>query len=253
MKSLPDTTRVRLPSFQDLVAPGKKTPEAPSAVGEKDDKAAAITRETAGRLEEEIAKTRELCASMRREALAEAEQLLEQARQEAAVLKERALKEARREAREEMDRELSAIREQMKKIATQLSVSQQEIYEALEPHFLDMIIYISECILQYELDRGEKAYKAIIENALSQFYAGGKDISLHLSPAGYEKLVGSNTEQNEFVSSMQKRGITIICDNSISGGDCIVTSPIGSIRAGITAQLSRVKYAAAPQRGEIGT
>ena len=135
----------------------------------------------------------------------------------------------------------------MEAAAAALSEAVNGLYEALEPRLLDTALRIAENILQYELDRDSKAYRAIVHNVLDQDYQA-KALVLHLPPGRYDALTGGEAE---FSEAMRMRGVEVARDPALDETDCMVTSNMGSIRGGVKTQLSRIRSAVQnQQRGE---
>lgn len=254
MKSSPDPLqektagakpRVKLPSFEEMMRVTQLPEEEIGAAALEE---GGISKEERA-AKSELEKTKELCANMRREALSEADKMINQALQEAVAIRDKARRETVAELRKEADENSAAAKAAIQKAVRAFSDAQDALYDELEPYFLDIALHISESILQYELLRDESAYLSIIRNALSMYRSDGKERTLYLPPKAYAMLVGEDGS-GPFIQQMQDVGLRIEIDKRMAEGDCMVESPTGGVRAGVATQLSRIRYAASPEKVE---
>lgn len=247
MSSSPENSRVMLPSFQQMMARGGEALPDDWDV-EPLEEAHAPTKSEA---QLELEKTQDLCANIRKEAMAAAEQILEQARQEAVSIVDKTRRETAARLEEEARAEQEANRQALFAAVGAFTNAQSGLYEALEPHLLDITFHIAQLILKYELSRSDEAYLSIIRSTLDMLYTDNAACTLHMSADGYDRLIGED-ESGALMDELRESRIKVLRDTSIPAGDCYVESEIGGIRSGTNVQISRMKYAFSSQQGGAG-
>lgn len=253
MRSSPDSARVLLPTFEEMMGYSLQSfveedaalpPEEPQPMAEDmppEEEAAEPAKSPA---EEEMERVEKLCEGMRREAIAQSQDILRQAREEAVAIEHKALIHGRETAARELEAERQKAREAAAAAAAALEQARVELCGALEPYFLDTAINIAESILNYELERNSEAYVSIVRSMVERTFMA-HNVVLHLPRDKYDELTGR--EDGEFLREMERHGARVESDPTLDSGECMVTSDMGSILGGAKTQLARIKYSLAGQ------
>lgn len=237
--------KVMLPSFEQMVKG-----YAPLIVDddEDDEEQDNLIEDELPEEEDEIEKTRHICANMRQEAVKEAEKMLAEANQESLSIRRKAHKSGYDDGRAEVMAKVNTALNELYSSADALGEYREALYNKLSERFLDTALNIAKSILKYELDKNDAAYAAIVRNALSQMNEDDA-LTLRLPSKGYAAIMESEF-CNELKDELMSRGVTVTPDNSLPDGDCIVTSDNGGVHAGVETQLTRLKEGLAAVRGD---
>lgn len=260
MRSLPDGSKVLLPTFEEMMEMiagatvsaqiAGESPEEPAwQAPEEADLAVQAPKDSPPAEpgpEDLLAEAEAQCEALRRQAAEEARRIVEQGRQDARALAQEAREQEAAKARKGLETERLSLRQSMLGTAEALQTAERELYAALEPYLLDTALHIAESILRYELDHNDAAFLAIVRNVLEQAPAG-EQLTLHLAPGRYDTITAQG---GPFIEEMAKRGVALSRDPNMPETDCLVTAEMGSTRGGAAIQLSRIRYAVRNQQIE---
>ncbi len=252
--------RVSLPSFEKMMsnvaAPEPPLPEydEDEAAGEGGEELSAEAKMEAAEQARHLLEQREKqklkneCENMRREALAEAESIKAEALAEAKKLKAGAEKKAADEIEGRYLQEVKLLRDTVKSAAEGLKNEKEQLFSKLEGNLLDVCVQIAESIVHYELDKGDAAYRSIINNAIDTLH-GDETMVLHMPPISYERLFGGR--DNELGAQLAERQVKVVKDIDVAEGDCLVSSERGGVRVGAQTQTARLREAVLQKWGEV--
>ena len=146
---------------------------------------------------------------------------------------------AHRLATEAVAKERAEEAEAIKNIIASLEESQDEVIKIFEEAVGPLAIRVAERILGAELERTDKeAYLGIV-NRMIPVLVERKGRVIRVSLSDYDRYFGkeSGGADNLFLP-----GAEVVCDLSLSMGDCIVETDFGNVDFGVKKQLKRLEY-----------
>ncbi len=249
MRSLPNASKVLLPTFEEMMVPGAEF-VTESLEWDLENGEDLVDREmiedtyTRNLMEGPdpeaiLAETESLCGEMIHRAEEEARNILENARKEAEAIVRETREQEQVRARAELEKELERLRTSILAAAQTLQNAQDGLYAALEPRFLDTAVHMAENILKYELEQNNRAFLSIVQNVLNQSFPR-RGVVLYLPSARFDELTGGAGNAS-FLAGMSRRSVEVRRDPELDEWDCLITSDMGSVRGGTTTQLSRIR------------
>lgn len=158
--------------------------------------------------------------------------LISRAREEAAAIKEAAAKEGYQEGLDAAKAEIAELRES---IAGFLN-AKQAVFDSIAPDILEISLDIAKKIIKKESIEDSSIILENIKDILSGLSKEEKKISLKVNPAQCAML---KQEIPEVVTMMGFEAVvSILPDENIMEGGCVVTTSNGVIDATIESQLS---------------
>lgn len=107
-----------------------------------------------------------------------------------------------------------------------------------ERQIVDIAMTVARKILAREIEENPLTILPIVKAALGEV-SDQEQLILHVSPADYDFVVQAKPELQAALS--RDNGLSIIADESLKDGDCVVDSPYGTIDARIDVQLEMLK------------
>ncbi len=138
-------------------------------------------------------------------------------------------------------RELQAAEEHIRSVdQLLLSIQQQfqKLQSELEKAVADLAIVIAETILQEKLQ--EEQIQLIIRQIQAVFreFPVFEELTIRLNPQDIEAL---QQAQSQLFAPGEVRNITLIPDERIERGGCIIETPLGAIDAQLSTQLAQIR------------
>lgn len=114
----------------------------------------------------------------------------------------------------------------------------KKIISNMKSEIIDLIVYLFEKTVGYKLENDDKFMVALVENTLAQF--GNKNaIVVKVSSEDYEMV---NSKKSDILSALKNiDGFTLLAQDSLLRGDCIVETNSGEIDSSIPIQLAHIK------------
>lgn len=163
--------------------------------------------------------------------------LISRAQEEADTIKETAAKEGYRAGIEQAESDILALRS---KIADFIS-SKQEVFEFIAPDILEISVDIARKIIKKEVEQDPQVILNSIVDVMRTLSKEEPRITVKLNPLQVDLV---KTELPEYISSMGiDAKITVIGDDSIEEGGCILNTNNGIVDASINTQLEIIKAA----------
>jgi len=136
---------------------------------------------------------------------------------------------------------------QLGELIQELAAARTVFFDSFESDMLELALAIARKITLSTIHTDDKAFKAMINNALKQLWKEGK-ISLRVSEQQYQDFF--NSESSHFVLDGDSIHINIINDPLLDDGDLILESAEKTIDAGVSSQLKRIELAFS-RRGRV--
>lgn len=163
--------------------------------------------------------------------------LISRAQEEADTIKETAAKEGYRAGIEQAESDIIALRS---KIADFIS-SKQEVFEFIAPDILEISVDIARKIIKKEVEQDPQVILNSIVDVMRTLSKEEPRITVKLNPLQVDLV---KTELPEYISSMGiDAKITVIGDDLIEEGGCILNTNNGIVDASIDTQLEIIKEA----------
>jgi len=163
--------------------------------------------------------------------------LISRAQEEADTIKETAAKEGYRAGIEQAESDIIALRS---KIADFVS-AKKEVFEYIAPDILEISVDIAQKIIKKEVTQNPEI---ILESILDVMKSISKDeskITIRLNPLQVDLV---RTELPEYISAMGVEAkITVVGDDSVAEGGCILNTNNGIVDASLDTQLDIIKEA----------
>lgn len=184
------------------------------------------------------------------EARRQADSIIEKAENQAEMLKQQIFEQFRSQGYEQGYRDgyadgMKAGQEQYDDMLAQakqmLVEAQQEKIKAMqeaESEMVDLAIEIAAQVLEHELSTNRETVVYLVQKALKKCYQNN-GITVRVRDEDYGTLI---EHLKEFTSAKgEKANITVLKDNSIALGTCLVETPTGVIDASIDTQIDKIK------------
>ena len=161
--------------------------------------------------------------------------LISRAQEEADTIKETAAKEGYRAGIEQAESDIIALRS---KIADFIS-SKQEVFEFIAPDILEISVDIARKIIKKEVEQDPQVILNSIVDVMRTLSKEEPRITVKLNPLQVDLV---KTELPEYISSMGiDAKITVIGDDTIEEGGCILNTNNGIVDASLDTQLEIIK------------
>lgn len=163
--------------------------------------------------------------------------LISRAQEEAESIKETAAKEGYRAGIEQAETDIIALRA---KIADFVN-AKKEVFEYIAPDILEISVDIAQKIIKNEVTQNPQIILDSIIDAMKNISKDESKITVKLNPLQVDLV---RTELPEYISSMGVEAkITVVGDDSIEEGGCILNTNNGIVDASLDTQLEIIKEA----------
>ena len=187
---------------------------------------------------------------IKQEAKAEADKLLEEANQQIEQIKDEArnagmeegLELGRQEGMEQIKQEQhQIIVDANAKAENTIKIAQEEAMEYVtkaENTIAEMVMAIADKVIPQHFIDMPQLVLPLVQNAIEKV-KDQPSVVIHVAPDVYELVLMAKTE---FLSKMEgKAELTIVSDETLKVGDCVLESPNGTIDAKLSTQLEMIK------------
>lgn len=219
-----------------VLAAGVREKMCPRPDSEQRDNLAELRRAA---VEAEL-QAREDAGKVLAEARLQADIMIAAASREAVSIREVAFNEGMAAGRCQSSRQMDALEVKLQTAFDQqiaeLRQQNEKMIIDLEPELLELSMQIAEKILGLELSRNDTAFLGLVSSALSRFKQGEK-ITIQVSKNDYWRTMVSSI----YAASGLSDGITIMADDSLANGSCVVESAAGTIDAGSGIQMDKIR------------
>ena len=163
--------------------------------------------------------------------------LISRAQEEADTIKETAAKEGYRAGIEQAESDIIALRS---KIADFVS-SKREVFEYIAPDILEISVDIAQKIIKKEVSQNPEIILDSILDVMKNISKDEPKITIRLNPLQVDLV---RTELPEYISSMGiEAKITVVADDTVTEGGCILNTNNGIVDASLDTQLEIIKEA----------
>lgn len=190
---------------------------------------------------------------LKQEAQNERDRLLEETRQECEALKAQAREEGhkegyaageaagRQQAEADMAERIQAANAQAEKTLRDAKDATADYLAQAEDDVTRIALAVVEKILPQHFIDVPQVILPLVEKALEKV-KDQKEIAIHVAPAVYDLVLMA---RDEFRSRLQGAGadLTIVSDESLSPGDCVIETPNGSVDARLQTQIELIRQA----------
>ena len=205
------------------------------------------------RAKEEKNKELQITLQKKQEAQNERDRLLEETRQECEALKAQAREEGhkegyaageaagRQQAEADMAERIQAANTQAEKTLRDAKDATADYLAQAEDDVTRIALAVVEKILPQHFIDVPQVILPLVEKALEKV-KDQKEIAIHVAPAVYDLVLMA---RDEFRSRLQGAGadLTIVSDESLSPGDCVIETPNGSVDARLQTQIELIRQA----------
>lgn len=163
--------------------------------------------------------------------------LISRAQEEADTIKETAAKEGYRAGLEQAESDINALRV---KLADFIS-AKKEVFEYIAPDILEISVDIARKIIKKEVEQNPQIILDSIVEVMRTISKEESRITVKVNPLQADLV---KTELPEYISSMGiDAKITVLPDDSIEEGGCILNTNNGIVDASLDTQLDIIKEA----------
>lgn len=158
--------------------------------------------------------------------------LISRAREEADAIREYAVKEGYQAGMEQASEELQQIRETFAAFMN----AKQEVYEQIAPDILEISVDIAQKIIKKEVSEDPQVLVNNIVDVLKSLSKDENKIALRVNPVQVD-VVKQQVPEILTIAGLDAR-VSVLADEEVSEGGCLVTTSNGVVDATVETQLS---------------
>lgn len=158
--------------------------------------------------------------------------LISRAREEADAIREAAVKEGYQAGMEQASEELQQIRETFAAFMN----AKQEVYEQIAPDILEISVDIAQKIIKKEVSEDPQVLVNNIVDVLKSLSKDENKIALRVNPVQVD-VVKQQVPEILTIAGLDAR-VSVLADEEVSEGGCLVTTSNGVVDATVETQLS---------------
>jgi len=185
-------------------------------------------------LDEAKNKAKDILAEAEKEATEIIEDAHLKAREILVEAREEGYKEGLNKAQKEWENKEKELIQKFEVLQNAVNKRFEDICKSLQDEALNLALIIAEKIVKTEIDRNDKAFRAVVADALSKIRKEER-ITIRVSTEDYGKYSDSLSELGD-----KDCLITVVKDDKLAPGGCIIETPSGYIDAGIDTQLKKI-------------
>ncbi len=181
------------------------------------------------------------------EARTKAQRLLDQAVAESIAIRQRAEDQGRQEGlasgRQEMQAAEFKLKNRVDQAIDELEKRLAGIIGELEGDLLDLGLAIAEKVIGIELERSDSAFLGVVDDAMTRFQQDDRLVMRSSRNDYWRTLVSSS-----YADSQTSR-VELVADDSLNPYDLVIESAAGSVDAGVSTRLGKIRDALLDQTG----
>ena len=158
--------------------------------------------------------------------------LISRAREEADAIRESAVKEGYQAGMEQASEELQQVRETFAAFMN----AKQEVYEQIAPDILEISVDIAQKIIKKEVSEDPQVLVNNIVDVLKSLSKDENKIALRVNPVQVD-VVKQQVPEILTIAGLDAR-VSVLADEEVSEGGCLVTTSNGVVDATVETQLS---------------
>ncbi len=158
--------------------------------------------------------------------------LISRAREEADAIRESAVKEGYQAGMEQASEDLQQIRETF----AAFMKAKQEVYEQIAPDILEISVDIAQKIIKKEVSEDPQVLVNNIVDVLKSLSKDENKIALRVNPVQVD-VVKQQVPEILTIAGLDAR-VSVLADEEVSEGGCLVTTSNGVVDATVETQLS---------------
>lgn len=226
-------TTIRSEAQTAAVSTEKVQLEAKKALENAEAEAERILLEARHRAEEILAQAQAEAESLKREAEAAKEPLFEAAKEQGYA---EGYSAGSREAEREYGESLGEIGQLLQKIGDERNA----VIDGLEGEIIDLVLKISEKVINVQLEKDDKTFVELIQGALTRLKGEGK-IFIRVSPEEYNRIFSSGLALPALDS--EGRSVSAVQESLFERWDCVLENEEETLDAGVGSQFKRIALA----------
>ena len=196
-------------------------------------------------IQQKIAQAEQQAQAIIQKARLEADGLLEKAKAEAEELKISAQQRGYQDGINQAEQQADAIRRQAREVLAQAEQARADAIDALEDEITALAVEIAEKILTVQLTIDPETVMQVAAEAV-QMVRDRERITIYVNPVDQPIYAAKKAELEETLS--QRTVLSIISDESIKPGGCLVDTDEGLVDATIDARWQEVLQAILPSQ-----
>lgn len=114
----------------------------------------------------------------------------------------------------------------------------QVTVEKSEETILALAVQVAKKIMKQELKEQPESFLSIVKEAITSI-KDQRELAIYLHPDNYEDVLSQKNELERVVDS--KAEVSLLINNSLEVGSCVIEYPFGKIDASIDTQLHQIK------------
>ncbi|NLL39499.1 MAG: hypothetical protein GX254_07950 [Clostridiales bacterium] len=185
-----------------------------------------------------------------------ARQLLQEAEEQALIIKriarQKGYEEGLDEVAEKYEKAMEEARQQDRmlvgKLISELEQTRQDMLDSMEEEMISLVMAIAKKIFDYTVKTDGSMLEAMITKALKQIKKEGK-ISIRVSKEEYERFFSSGDAS--FIHGEGQLDISLLPDENMKGGDCVIESEGETVNIGLDSQLKYMEAAFRQSGGDM--
>lgn len=226
-------TTVRSAAQAPGAGPEKMQFEAKKTLENAEAEAERLLLEARRRAEDILARAQTEAETLVRQAEAGTQPLFEAAR-------EQGYAEGYGAGSREAERVCGAAAAEIRRLLKKIGDERNAVIDSLEADVLNLVLKISEKVINVQLEKDDKTFVEMIRGAMSQLKGAGK-VFIRVSPEEYNRIFSSGLEQ--LVSEGEERAVSAVQEARFERWDCVLENDEETLDAGVGSQLKRIALA----------
>jgi len=172
----------------------------------------------------------------------EAENIINNALREAEIDKNDIFENARSEGYnagiDDAERETAGLKAQAHQALEEAIAEKERMIDSVESQMVDIIIKVSEKLIQKTLNIDDGVILNLVRQGLSQTTING-EVRIRVAECDYDNVVENKNELVDFTDG--SASLEIVKDFSLGAGDCVIETPFGNIDCSLSRQFEGLK------------
>jgi len=199
-----------------------------------------FTAEAKGQAEQLVADARTQAGQMLTKASADAQiqavQLIADATGEVEALRAQAMEEGRAQGIADAQAEADSIIAAADAELQAAKAYKKQMMTDIEPQVIELILKVLDNIIGTQKELNPQLISLLIAQGIDSL-TGAEEIAVHVSPDDYELV-----DKDQIMAGMETMAeLTFVKDPTLSKGNCIINTPLGSVDCGLDTQYNGIK------------